>query len=75
MELTLNAGELARIFFKDGQNFFGILLNDPSAPDAFENEVRFVKSSNYSEWVETSDEGLVEVADPEHVDGIDLYLK
>jgi hypothetical protein len=34
-----------------------------------------VKSANYTEWAETADEGLVEVADPDHVDGIDLYLK
>jgi hypothetical protein len=30
---------------------------------------------NLSNWLETSDEGLVEVINSDHVDGIDLYLK
>jgi hypothetical protein len=34
-----------------------------------------VQTSKFSDWLETSDESLVEVVDPEHVDGIDLYLK
>lgn len=68
-------GELAQIFMKDGKHYFGILLNDLEQPESFDEEVRFVKTSNFSTWLETSDESLVEVIDPEHVDGIDLYLK
>lgn len=74
MPLTIS-GELAQIFLKDGRTFFGILLNDLEEPDTFEEEVRYVKSSNLSNWLETSDEGLVEIIDPDHIDGIDLYLK
>lgn len=70
-----SGGELAQIFLKNGKKFFGVLLNDLECPDAFDKEVRFVTTSNFSNWLETSDEGLVEVVDPDHVDGIDLYLK
>lgn len=68
-------GELAQIFMKSGKHHFGILLNDLEEPESFDHEVRFVKTSNFSTWLETSDESLVEVIDPDHVDGIDLYLK
>ncbi len=77
MEMTLSAsgGELAEIFLKNGKKLFGILLNDLESPESFDHEVRYVKPANLSSWLETSDEGLVEVIDSEHVDGIDLYLK
>lgn len=76
MGMTLSpSGELARIFMKNGQHFFGILLNDLEIPDSFDHEVRYVKSINLTTWLETSDEGCVEILDREHVDGIDLYLK
>jgi hypothetical protein len=68
-------GELAQIFLKDGRSHMGILLNDLDEPESFDHEVRYVKSSNFSQWLESSDEGLVETVDPEHIDGIDLYLK
>lgn len=68
-------GELAQIFLKNGKQYFGVLLNDLDNPDSFDHEVRFVTTSNFSSWLETSDEGLVEVVDADHVDGIDLYLK
>lgn len=75
MTIPMSGGELAQIFLKNGQKFFGILLHDLEAPDSFDHEVRFVKPSNLSSWLETSDEGFVEVVETEHVDGIDLYLK
>lgn len=74
MPLTIS-GELAQIFMKDGKTLFAILLNDLDEPDTFDKEVRYVKPGNLSTWLETSDEGLVEVLDPEYIDGIDLYLK
>ena len=73
--VTEQNGELAQIFMKDGSTMMAILLNDIEAPESFENEVRCVRTSNVSEWLETSDEELVEVLDPDHIDGIDLYLK
>lgn len=76
MEMTLkSSGELAQIFLKNGQHFFGIVLNDFNSPESFENEVRYVQPSNHTHWLETSDEGLVEIVETGHVDGIDLYLK
>lgn len=76
MEMPLTvSGELAQIFLKNGKNFFGILLNDLDSPESFDHEVRYVKPSNLTSWLETSDEELIEVIDPDHVDGIDLYLK
>jgi len=75
MTLPMSGGELAQIFLKNGQKFFGILLNDLETPESFDHEVRYVKPANLSSWLETSDEGFVEVLDSEHVDGIDLYLK
>ena len=75
IELTPSGGELAEIFLKNGKKFFGILLNDLDSPESFEYEVRYVKPANLSNWLETSDEGLVEVVNSDHVDGIDLYLK
>jgi hypothetical protein len=75
MTLPMSGGELAQIFLKNGQKFFGVLLNDLDSPESFDHEVRYVKPSNLSNWLETSDEGLVEIVDADHVDGIDLYLK
>ncbi len=72
---TEQRGELAQIFLKNGRSHMGILLNDLDEPESFDHEVRYVKSSNFSQWLESSDEGLVEIVDPEHIDGIDLYLK
>ncbi len=74
MPLTIS-GELAQIFMKDGRSLFAVLLNDLDEPDTFDKEVRYVRPTNLSTWLETSDDGLVEVLDPEHIDGIDLYLK
>jgi hypothetical protein len=68
-------GELAQIFLKDGRSHLGILLNDLDEPESFDHEVRYVKTQNFSNWLETSDDSLIEIVDPEHVDGIDLYLK
>ena len=68
-------GELAQIFLKDGNHLFGILLNDLDCPESFDHEVRYVKTANFSSWLETSDDSLVEIVDPEHIDGIDLFLK
>lgn len=70
-----SGGELAQIFLKDGKHLFGILLNDLDCPESFDQEVRYVKTANFSSWLETSDDSLVEVVDPEHIDGIDLFLK
>lgn len=70
-----SGGELAQIFLKDGKHLFGILLNDLECPESFDHEVRYVKTANFSSWLESSDESLVEIVDPEHIDGIDLFLK
>jgi hypothetical protein len=76
MEMPLAiGGELAQIFLKNGRNFFGIVLNDLESPESFDHEVRYVRPADLSNWIETSDEGLVEIIDPDHIDGIDLYLK
>lgn len=72
---TENSGELAQVFLKNGKNYFGVLLNDLNEPECFDHEVRLVQTSKFNDWLETSDEGLVETIDPEHIDGIDLYLK
>lgn len=69
------SGELAHIFMKDGQKLFAVILNDLDEPTCFDDEVRFVRPGNLSHWLETADESLIEIIDPDHVDGIDLYLK
>lgn len=74
MQLAIT-GELAQIYMKDGRYFFGILLNDLETSDVIEDEIRYVRPSNLSDWLETADEGLVQVVETDHVDGIDLYLK
>ena len=68
-------GELAHIYMKDGQKLFAVVLNDLDEPSSFDEEVRYVRPGNLSSWLETSDESLIEKLDPDHVDGIDLYLK
>lgn len=68
-------GELAEIQMKSGQKLFAVVLNDLDEPLSFDEAIRFVRPGNLSHWLETADESLIEVIDPEHVDGIDLYLK
>lgn len=76
METPLTvSGELAQITMKDGTSLFAVLLNDIENPEDYANGIRYVRSNNLSLWLETDDEGLVEIIDPDHVDGIDLYLK
>lgn len=77
MTMTLNAGtgELAQFVLKNGEKFFGILLDALDPEEGPGDEIRYIKPANLSTWIESSDEGLVEMIETDHVDGIDLYLK
>ncbi|GAB4141543.1 MAG: hypothetical protein Fur0041_16750 [Bacteroidia bacterium] len=73
---TLNpAGEPAKIFLKDGSQQFGLLLNDVEKEETFDEGVYFIPNNNISKWVETAARHLIQVIDPSHVEGIDLYMK
>lgn len=70
-----NHGELARVFLKNGQQRMGILLQDTTAPDCFDQGVHLLSHERVGTYLEQPDASLVDVYPPELVDAIDIYLK
>lgn len=71
----MNNGEMARIYFKDGKETMGLLLNDVNDPDAFEKGVHFVPHNHVGSWLDSHSDTFVEVLETSVVDGIDLFMK
>lgn len=74
-QLTAGTGELAHVFLKNGEQRTGILLNDINNPESFEGGIRIVSHQHIASFLEQQDESLVEVFDPQQLDGVDVYLK
>ncbi|CAN5265756.1 hypothetical protein BH09BAC5_BH09BAC5_12830 [soil metagenome] len=75
MDLLNSAGEMARIFLKDGNQKTGLLLNDVEREDAFDKGVIFIPHNNVGAWLESFSKDFIQILQPETVDGIDLYSK
>jgi len=73
--MTGGAGELARLFLKNGAQRTGVLLNDCNCPESFEEGVRFISHGNVGAYLEKQDPALVEFYEASAIEGIDVYLK
>ena len=72
---TIQIGEMAKIFLKDGKQKMGLLLNNVESPDAFEDGIKYVPHNKVGEWLETFSIEFIQTLQADSVDGIDLIMK
>jgi len=75
MMSTIQNGEMAKIFLKDGKQKSGLLLNDIKSPDAFDDGIKFIPHNKIGEWLETFSSDFIQTLQADSVDGIDLFMK
>jgi hypothetical protein len=64
-----------KIFMKDGQRKFGILLNGLSAIEAKVDSFKFVCNSKIQSYISTANSGLIEMLPLNEIKVVETYLR